>query len=101
MYFAMSAQVCVISGESGAGKTESAKLFLKQVISLSNGCETPGLQERIIAVNPILEAFGNAQTIMNDNSSRFGKYLDLRFNTQNAVKGGEHLLNSALCFHGG
>jgi len=88
-------QVCVISGESGAGKTESAKLFVKQVIYLSSkggssGGEdagAKGLEEKIVQLNPLLEAFGNAQTLMNDNSSRFGKFIELRFNRSHNVTG--------------
>ena len=80
-------QVCVISGESGAGKTESAKLFVKHVIYLST-LKNPkegekdgaGLEEKIVQLNPLLESLGNAQTLMNDNSSRFGKFTELRFN---------------------
>ena len=83
-------QVCVISGESGAGKTESSKLFLKHVTELAaESGHSGGLEERIIKVNPLLEAFGNAQTVMNDNSSRFGKYLDLRFDKSLQVKGAD------------
>ncbi|XP_062516567.1 myosin-IIIb-like [Corticium candelabrum] len=70
-------QCCVISGESGAGKTESAKYVIKQLIELCHG--KTSLEQKIIQVNPLLEAFGNAQTIMNDNSSRFGKYIQLKF----------------------
>lgn len=95
-------QVCVISGESGAGKTESAKLFLKHIVDLSPGTESQGLENRIIGVNPLLEAFGNAQTLMNDNSSRFGKYLDLRFNENLEVKGAiitEYLLEKSRVVH--
>ena len=91
-------QVCVISGESGAGKTESAKLYLKHIIPLSTGAEHEGLADKIIMVNPLLEAFGNAQTVMNDNSSRFGKFLDLRFNADLAVRGAymtEYLLEKS------
>jgi len=84
-------QVCVISGESGAGKTESAKLFVKQVIYLSSkgaaSTEGGGLEDKIVQLNPLLEAFGNAQTLMNDNSSRFGKFIELRFNASHTVTG--------------
>jgi hypothetical protein len=57
-------QVVTISGESGAGKTESAKLFIKMIVHSSNGCEFDGLEEKLLKVNPILEAFGNAKTAM-------------------------------------
>jgi len=72
-------QVCVISGESGAGKTETAKLFVKQLIHVSAGSEIEGLHTKLVQVNPVLEAFGNAQTLMNDNSSRFGKFTEVIF----------------------
>eukprot|EP00054_Salpingoeca_dolichothecata_P009067 m.51369 g.51369 ORF g.51369 m.51369 type:complete len:987 (+) comp18146_c0_seq1:26-2986(+) len=92
-------QVCVISGESGAGKTESAKLFTKQIISLSErkatGVSTKeGLEDKIVQLNPLLEAFGNAQTLMNDNSSRFGKFVELRFNKDLQLQGA--LMNEYL-----
>jgi len=83
-------QCAVISGESGAGKTESAKLIIKHIIRL---CEQKGgqsgLEQQIIDVSPILEAFGNAQTTMNDNSSRFGKYTRLLFQETGAVMGAQ------------
>jgi myosin heavy subunit len=66
-------------GESGAGKTESAKYIIRQLIYLcrdpSSDTSTPELEDKVLQVNPILEAYGNAQTNMNDNSSRFGKYV--------------------------
>lgn len=79
-------QSCVISGESGAGKTESSKYLIGHIISHCSSSK-PNLQEKILQVNPLLEAFGNASTIMNDNSSRFGKYLELLFRHDGTVVG--------------
>eukprot|EP00117_Sycon_ciliatum_P019794 scpid7575/ scgid4248/ Myosin-IIIa len=79
-------QVCVISGESGAGKTETAKLLVRQVLHVSRSVH-PDLQAQILKVNPLLEALGNARTIMNNNSSRFGKFLKLHFNANAVVTG--------------
>jgi myosin-3 len=91
-------QVCVISGESGAGKTEAAKSFVKQLVNVSNGAEFEGLENKLLEVNPVLEAFGNAKTKFNDNSSRFGKYTSVVFNSQGQVKGAnmiEYLLEKS------
>ncbi|XP_076374166.1 myosin-IIIb-like isoform X1 [Tachypleus tridentatus] len=79
-------QCVVISGESGAGKTESANFLLKQMVSLGMA-PNRNLEEKILQVNPIMEAFGNAKTGINDNSSRFGKYLDLTFTQLGKVTG--------------
>ncbi len=83
-------QAVVISGESGAGKTKSAREVLRYIVELATGSHQPGGQRasrgradaivgKIMQNNPILEAFGNAKTLRNDNSSRFGKYLELGF----------------------
>ncbi|XP_074852074.1 unconventional myosin-VIIa-like [Carettochelys insculpta] len=88
-------QCIVISGESGAGKTESAKLMLRHIMNLCKG--NSQLEQQILQVNPLLEAFGNAQTVMNDNSSRFGKYIQLRFqrSTVRGAKLSEYLLEKS------
>ncbi|VDI08202.1 chitin synthase [Mytilus galloprovincialis] len=79
-------QVILVSGESGAGKTESTKLMVKHLVYMCpNGSDD--LHNKIVQVNPLLEAFGNAQTIMNDNSSRFAKFLELSFDESGQVLG--------------
>lgn len=73
-------QAVLISGESGAGKTESAKLIMSFVADAMHSSEG-GSMERVLRTNVVLEAFGNAMTVRNNNSSRFGKWLDLRFSS--------------------
>ena len=75
-------QALVISGESGAGKTECAKLCMKFIAfyfgkKAEEGKKEENLEDKILACNPVLEAFGNAKTVRNDNSSRFGKYIKI------------------------
>ncbi|XP_027969934.1 myosin-IIIa [Eumetopias jubatus] len=94
-------QCIVISGESGAGKTESAHLLVQQLTVLGKA-NNRTLQEKILQVNNLVEAFGNATTIINDNSSRFGKYLEMKFTSSGAVVGvqiSEYLLEKSRVIH--
>lgn len=83
-------QTIIISGESGAGKTETVKICLRHIANLQREEVTSHLVpvvERILDSNPLLESFGNARTIRNDNSSRFGKFLKLQFDTDHTLIG--------------
>jgi len=90
-------QSILISGESGAGKTETTKIVMLYLTTLGSAhTEEAGgeasdgklsIMERVLQSNPILEAFGNAKTLRNDNSSRFGKFIELGFNRAGILQG--------------
>ncbi|KAJ3051404.1 hypothetical protein HK097_007621 [Rhizophlyctis rosea] len=84
-------QSILITGESGAGKTENTKKviqYLASTASISGGGKGLGtLEQQILQANPILESFGNAQTIRNNNSSRFGKFIRIEFNAAGQIAG--------------
>ncbi|XP_043675686.1 unconventional myosin-Ie-like [Vespula pensylvanica] len=83
-------QCVIISGESGAGKTVAAKYIMSYIARVSGGGErVQRVKDVILESNPLLEAFGNAKTMRNNNSSRFGKYVEIQFGTGGQPNGGK------------
>ncbi|KAG1680851.1 Unconventional myosin-Va [Nymphon striatum] len=73
-------QSIIVSGESGAGKTVSAKYAMRYFATVGGSTTETQIEKKVLASNPIMEAIGNAKTTRNDNSSRFGKYTEIDFN---------------------
>lgn len=113
-------QSILVSGESGAGKTVTTKIVLNYFAMLSQrrkdlGIATPhkrrsnepdkvSIEQQVLQSNPILESFGNARTTRNDNSSRFGKYIDIRFTQRGKLSGAQidtYLLEKVRLIHPG
>uniref|UniRef100_A0A7N8WMG3 Unconventional myosin-Va n=1 Tax=Mastacembelus armatus TaxID=205130 RepID=A0A7N8WMG3_9TELE len=80
-------QSIIVSGESGAGKTVSAKYAMRYFATVSGSASEANIEEKVLASNPIMEAIGNAKTTRNDNSSRFGKYIEIGFDNRYRIIG--------------
>merc|ERR1740123_2845695 len=89
-------QSILITGESGAGKTENTKKVISYFASIgATGKKKegePGLEDKIVQTNPVLEAWGNAKTLRNDNSSRFGKFIRIWFNAGGKLSGADMVI---------
>uniref|UniRef100_A0A669E6T8 Methyl-CpG binding domain protein 3b n=1 Tax=Oreochromis niloticus TaxID=8128 RepID=A0A669E6T8_ORENI len=80
-------QSIIISGESGSGKTVSAKFTMRYFAVVGGAAQQTSVEERVLASNPIMESIGNAKTTRNDNSSRFGKYIEIGFGRKGDIIG--------------
>ncbi|KAG8203154.1 MYO5, partial [Candida africana] len=92
-------QCVIISGESGAGKTEAAKQIMQYIANVSvdqDNVEISKIKDMVLATNPLLESFGCAKTLRNNNSSRHGKYLEIKFSEGNYQPIAAHITNYLL-----
>ncbi|XP_075824395.1 unconventional myosin-Vb isoform X1 [Microtus pennsylvanicus] len=80
-------QSIIVSGESGAGKTVSAKYAMRYFATVGGSASDTNIEEKVLASSPIMEAIGNAKTTRNDNSSRFGKFIEIGFDKKYHIIG--------------